>query len=167
MSIEHDKDKFFLKLLGEYIGYKFWTLLYISSIMAALLVIGSFGGNLFPLNNIVRFIISALLILIVFSLSVYFGEINRGLENIMKELGTPVPSLGIWSSIKFVLFADENGKKDNRKFKERFATQWPGWAIWFLWIIVLFLIFLIWTNTEIGKNGNFKIKLLNIWNMFF
>ena len=85
----------------------------------------------------------------------------------MKELGTPVPSLGIWSSIKFVLFADENGKKDNRKFKERFATQWSGWAIWFLWIIVLFLIFLIWTNTEIGKNVNFKIKLLNIWNMFF
>ena len=166
MNIEHDKDKFFLKLLGEYIGYKFGTLLYISSIMAAFLVIGSFGGNLFPLNNIVRFIISILLILIVFSLSVYFGEINRGLENIMKELGTPVPSLGIWSSIKFVLFADENGKKDNRKFKERFATQWSGWAIW-LWIIVLFLIFLIWTNTEIGKNVNFKIKLLNIWNMFF
>lgn len=64
--MNEELEKRCYELMLEGIRGKFSVLLYISSLTAALLVIGSFGGGLFPLNNLVRFIISVLLILMVF-----------------------------------------------------------------------------------------------------
>ncbi len=158
MDKEYEKKKLYFELVREGIKDKFSTLLYVSSLTAALLVIGSFNDNLFPLNNLVRVILSALLILMVLCLWVYLNETTKMTRSAYGKLSeitghndlyTP---LTFWGSIKFLLFADENGKKSDKKFSERFASQLPHYAVTFLWIVVITLIFLIWINAGIKNN---------------
>ena len=106
MNEELEKQKRYYELMLEGTRGKFSVLLYISSLTAALLVIGSSGEGLFPLNNLTRFIISVLLILMVYCVDVYLFQMTKlSSEASRKLLGEDkYPVLNFPDTIKFLLF---------------------------------------------------------------
>jgi len=146
MVPSEEKKEILYQLLLEGTRGKFSVLLYISSLTAALLVIGSFGDALFHLNNLVRFIISVLLILMVYSLQVYLSQVTILTSDVAQELfgRDKYPKLNLLGTLKFLLTGYEKNKKDERKFRDRLHSIFPYLALWILWVVVIILIILIW-----------------------
>ena len=145
MSTENEKQKID-ELLLEGIRGKFSVLLYISSLTAALLVIGSFGGGLFPLDDLVRSIVSILLFLMVYSLEVYLSAVTKLTSDAAKELfgEGKYPVLNSIETIMFLFTGYEKGRKNERKFRDRLHSVFPYLALWILGVVVFVLIILIW-----------------------
>ena len=145
MSTENEKQRIYFELMLEGTRGKFSVLLYISSLTAALLVIGSLGA-LFPLSNLVRSIISILLILMVYSLEVYLSEVTKLTSDAAKELfgGGKYPVLNFCETIKFLFTGYEKGRKDEKKFRDRLHSVFPHLALGILGIVVFVLVILIW-----------------------
>jgi len=146
MNPEEEKERILYQLMLEGTKAKFSVLLYISSLTAALLVIGSFGDGLFPLNNLVRFIMSVLLALMVYSLNVYLSQVTKLTSDAAQELfgKDKYPILNPLEAIKFLLTGYEKGRKDERKFRDRLHSIFPHLALWILGVVVFELIVLIW-----------------------
>ena len=146
MNLEEEKKKIFYQLMLEGTRGKFSVLLYISSLTATLLIIGSFGNSLFPLNNLVRFIISVLLVLMVYSLEVYLSQMTKLTSDAAQELlgKDKYPILNFFEAIKFLLIGCQKEVKDERKFRDRLHSIFPHLALWILWVVIVMLIVLIW-----------------------
>ncbi|MBI2096693.1 MAG: hypothetical protein HYT40_00840 [Candidatus Sungbacteria bacterium] len=169
MDTEQEKKKFYYELMLEGTRGKFSTLLYISSLTAALLVIGSFDGNLFPLNNLVRFIISVLLVLMVYCVEVYLSQVTKLSSDAAKELfgENRYPVLTRLEAIKFLLTGFEKNKKDERNFRDRLHAVFPDLALWILWLVVIVLIVLVWVNAYPHLYKGLFNYLITTWNIFF
>ena len=156
MNTENEKQKILFELMLEGTRGKFSVLLYISSLTAALLVIGSLGP-LFPLNNLVRFIISILLILMVYSLEVYLSEVTKLTSDAAKEFfgEGKYPVLNSIETIMFLFTGYEKGRKNERKFRDRLHSVFPYLALWILWGVVFVLIVLIWCP-ELSSIGGLR-----------
>jgi hypothetical protein len=138
------------ELLRDAIKDKFEVLPIVAGVAAALLVVGSFSGSLFPLTNLVRFLISILLFVMVASLHVYIGEVHNLIQSAQEALYTstgrvaPNNALSFFAWLKFIFLAEQNGVTTDKSLYDRIASTFPAFSISILELVVFVIIVLIW-----------------------
>ena len=150
MNNEDKKKEIFFQLMLEGVKGKYSALLQIATFACALLVIGSFNSNLFPLNDIVRFLLTILLILMLWCLDVYLSDVSQLSSDASEALygKDGYPTLNWLEGMIYLFTGYEKGKKIDRSFRKRLNSLLPYIALGILWLIVFVLIVLIWQNSD-------------------
>lgn len=127
------------------------TLPVISGLLLAILAIGS-SGDLFEVNTTVKFIATALLLLTVLSVQVYYSDAVALSINASKALDKHAgiessnTELTVMSSLVYLFTGKINGKKSDNDFFDRLTSQLPAYCLLILWWIVFLIIWEIWNN---------------------
>lgn len=119
-----DIMKFYFELLHKSIHTRMAILPTISALAATFLVVAIFNEKLLPLNGLLKFIISFLIILIPISLYLF----NRDLKG---EQYKYTEILDKWRGEKF---------ESNKKFLDKITSWFPDFAIWSMLAIVIIVV---------------------------
>lgn len=128
---------------------KFSILPVISGLLLAILAIG-ISGDLFEVNNIIKYIATALLLLTVLSLQIYFSEVVNLSKTARKALFELLnkenadSELTFSQSILYLLTGKAKGVDLKKDFFDRLSSLFPAYALVLVWWIVFLIIFQIW-----------------------
>jgi len=133
LPIEHKRHvvKTYVDLVYDAVSHRMQMLPAISALAATLLVVATFNDKLISLNNLVRFLISILLLIIPISLFAYNYDLKKSqiknqqyLERLFNEDLTP----------------------QNITIPDKVTTLLPDILVWILAVVIFFLVFIIWKN---------------------
>jgi len=116
--------KFYLDLLHRSINARMAILPSISALCATLLVVATFNKDLLPLNNVVKTLVSILLLIIPPSLFFYNSQLKDEQNSYIKTLDVP----------------------PNSKLTEKFIGYFPDLVIFLITSVILIIVYLIWCN---------------------
>ena len=143
--------EFLFQISWEATKEKFGVLPIISGLVLALLAVGLSGG-LFTINASIKFLATALLLLMILSLQIYYSETINVIVEAGKKLDKHTntktfgdTSLNWTQSVIYLLTGKVRGEKKEADFFERFSSQFPAYAITVLWFVVFMMIIEIWS----------------------
>lgn len=148
MSPEEKKKDLLYQIMYDATKEKFSILPTLSGIMLAVLALGVSGG-LFEINTTIKFIATALLLLMILSLQVYYSSTIETLieakTKLYECLGKDNDDLSMTflQSMKY-LFTGKIGNKTEKDFFKRFSSQFPALALLIIWVVVFLIITEIW-----------------------
>jgi hypothetical protein len=142
------------QLMLEGVKGKYTALLQNATFACALLVIGSFNDNLFPLTDLIRVLIIVLLIVVTFCLYIYLAEVTKlssdaSVKLSGKEIG--YPAIKMKEALVFLVTGKEKNKSGVKIFSERLSALAPYISFWLLFSIVFVLIVVIILNSNFIK----------------
>lgn len=149
MDSNPKKSELLYQIIYDTSKEKFSILPTLSGLMLAILTIG-ISGDLFPINDVIKSVATALLILTILSLQLYYSETIALLTEATKKLNEHLgknsidTSLTFSKSIKYLITGEINNNLFEKDFFKRFSSQFPALALLILWIIVFVLIYQIW-----------------------
>jgi len=117
-----DITKFYLGLLHTSIHARMGMLPSISALCATLLVLATFNNGLLPLNNIVKMLLSVLLVIIPIALFFYNSQLKKEQNSYIKTLGESVAST----------------------LNDKIVGYFPDFVIYLISTVIAIVIYLIW-----------------------
>jgi hypothetical protein len=120
---------------------KFRLLPEISSLAAALLVVGTFNSNLLPLTYGVKWTITILLFLIPVSIFMYLWEANEATRAATKQISKIIPGFDKLGAVSFNELISKNFP-----IKRKIRVIYPSFVILCLFFFVALFIYHIWVN---------------------
>jgi hypothetical protein len=145
------KSELLYQIIYDTSREKFSILPTLSGLMLAVLAIGV-SGDLFPINGVIKSVATALLLLTILSLQIYYSETISLLIEATKKFNENLgkkhvnTALTFTTSIKYLVTGKINNELIEKDFFKRFSSQFPALALLILWIIVFVIIYEMWQS---------------------
>ncbi len=143
------KSELLYQIIYDATKEKFAILPILSGLIIAILSLGVSGG-LFQVNDTIKYIATALLLLTILSLQVYFSENSKLLTTAQREFDEhngkeqSAYSLSVLESFKYLITGKVGGKSLGKDFFDRVASQFSALALLILWFVIFLMIIEIW-----------------------
>lgn len=121
-----------LDILLSSISKRMQVLPSISALAATLLIVATFNEKLLPINLVVKFLLSLLLILIPVSLFFYNEDLKRAQRNSIKLIND--------------YFGEDLDKEIKKDYLDKVAGLFPDIAIWIITLVIIGLLIMIWIS---------------------
>ena len=125
--------KSYLDMLLSSVGKRMQILPSISALAATLLVVATFNEKLLPINSLVKFLLSLLLLLIPVSLFLYNKDLKKAQHNSIER-------------IKDYLGEKDLDKIIERNYFDKIVGLFPDIVIWVILFVIIALLVVIWIH---------------------
>lgn len=150
MNNKPDKGELLYQIIYDATRDKFATLPFLSGLFLALISLGV-SGDLFPLTDTIRSVVTILLLLMILSIQISYSEnislLTQAQKKFHEHLGVKNPdyALTVYESFKYLFTGKIEDHIKEKDFFKRFSSQFPALAILILWFVVFILVYEIWT----------------------
>lgn len=124
--------KSYLDIFLSSVSKRMQVLPSISALAATLLIVATFNEKLLPINLLVKFLLSLLLILIPASLFFYNEDLKRAQRNSIKSIND--------------YFGEDLTKEMKKDCFDKVTGLFPDIAIWIITLVIIGLLIMIWIN---------------------
>lgn len=145
-----DKGELLYKIIYDATREKFAILPFLAGLFLALISLGV-SGELFQVTSTIRYLVTALLLLMMVSIQISYSQNSALLveaeDKFHQHYGTKSnnTALTVSTSIVYLLTGKARGQKINSQdFFDRLSSQFPAMAILLMWAIVFIMINEIW-----------------------
>lgn len=124
--------KSYLDMLLSSISKRMKILPSVSALAATLLIVATFNEKLLPINSLVKFLLSLLLVLIPLSLIFYNQDLKRAQRNSIKSINE--------------YFGEDLDKEIKGDYLDKVSGLFPDIAISIIALVIIGLLIMIWIN---------------------